>query len=86
MKLRHFIFPVMALMGMMTPASGIAPREARITAPASSQHHADMLRFMAGSQPSQPDPPPWLRPNQRQRRLANRRRHAAGCRNPFSAR
>jgi hypothetical protein len=86
MKLRHFIFPVMALMGLMSPASGSASNynEARIAATTMSNHFAAMQQLILGAVTNRPDPPPWLRPNQRQRRLARRRAHAAGVRHAFA--
>ena len=86
MKLRNFIFPVMALMGLMSPASyasGSTHKEARITAPAMNHFSALQAMIYSGGS-NRPDPPPWLRPNQRQRRLARRRRHAAGDKHAFA--
>lgn len=86
MKLRNFIFPVMALMGLMSPASGSASNynEARVAATAMDNHFAALQAMISSGSRLRPDPPPWLRPNQRQRRLAARRAHAAGKRHAFA--
>lgn len=86
MKLRHFIFPVMALMGLMSPASGSVPgyNEARVAATVMDNHFSALQALIYSGGSNRPDPPPWLRPNQRQRRLARRRRHAAGDKHAFA--
>lgn len=85
MKLRHFIFPVMALMGLMSPASaGFGPTHDVRAITATEQHFAQLHQLFASGRHHSPEPPPWLRPNQRQRRLARRRAHAAGTRHAFA--